>query len=151
MTLFSDLWNGIKQVGSGIANIFGAIIETLVSGVFWLIDRVFDAVEAVLDLFDWLFEKVGEFFSSITSKKTIEVLPPTPEVIQVYENLVNNGKVEEAPNPVKLRNRKAAMQVITENGKVVKTIIAGSDKGFSSDIDKALLQGKTYRIPIANN
>lgn len=147
MAFFSDLWDGIKEVGSGIANIFGTIIETLVSGVFWLIDRAFDAVEAVFDLFDWLFEKIGNVFSSKTSEKELVILPPTPEVNKVYENLKNQGKIT-IGKTLSLSDRKAAMQCVVENGQVKKTVIAGSDKGFSTDIDQALQNGRLYKIPV---
>lgn len=148
MAFFSDLWNGIKNVGSAVVDVFSIIMVALVKGVFWLLDRVFDAVEAVLDLFEWLFEKVGEIFTSSEKDKNLIILPTTPEVEKIIGTEIEKGNVTVAKEKVKLRANKSKLQAIVADGKVKKMVIAGSEQGFSQEIKEATEQGRLYKIPV---
>ena len=81
MTLFSELWNGIKTAGAGLLQIVGVVAGALIDSVFWLIDRVFDAIEAIMDLVSWTFEQIGNWLSPKDNTGTVTLLPPTPQVI----------------------------------------------------------------------
>lgn len=148
MALFSDLWNGIKNVGSAIGELLSIIMDALVEGVFWLLDRVFDAFEAVLDLFDWLSEKVGEMFTSSEKDKNLIILPTTPEVEKIIGNAFEKGNVTVAKEKVKLRANKSKLQAIVADGKVKKMVIAGSEQGFSQEIKEATERGRLYKIQV---
>lgn len=152
MAFLNDLWNGIKTVGRGILEITGTLIETLVEGFFWLVDKVFDAVEAVLDLFDWLFETIGEIFSPNEKEKKLIILPTTQPLIDVVNTNLENGNYVTAPEKVKLRRKletgEAKVSVVMADGKIKSTVITGSDKGFSADIKSATNSGMSYHIPI---
>lgn len=148
MAFFSDLWNGIKNVGSAVVDVFSIIMNALVKGVFWLLDRVFDAVEAVLDLFEWLFEKVGEIFTSSEKDKNLIILPTTPEVEKIIGTEIEKGNVTVAKEKVKLRANKSKLQAIVADGKVKKMVIAGSEQGFSQEIKEATERGRLYKIPV---
>lgn len=148
MAFFSDLWNGIKNVGAGLLQIVDVIAESLIDAVFWLIDRVFDAIEAVFDLVEWTFGKIGDWLSPKDKTGEINILPPTPEVVNIMKELEKGGKVTTG-QVVSIKNRTAALQVLSSDGKVQKVLIAGSNKGFSSEIDNEIKQGKIYKIPVA--
>ena len=146
MAFFSDLWNGIKDVGSSLLDVCGIIVNKLVDGVFWLVDKVFDAVDAIVDLFDWILRKIGDIFSDSDQEGEVIFLPPTPEVNGIIRDLGKNGVVT-AETIVKLNQRKAALQVIqNEKGEIKQMVVAGSEKGFSADIDNTLKQGKLHRV-----
>lgn len=147
MEFFSNLWNGIKTAGAGLLKIVDAIAEVLVDAVFWLIDRVFDAIEAVCDLVDWTFSKIGDWLSPKTGTGEVVILPPTAEVNNIVQELEKKGQVDIGV-PVKIRERKAAVQVLIADDKVQKIVVAGSDKGFSSEIDRAIKTGNLYKIPV---
>lgn len=148
MAFFSDLWNGIQNVGSAVVDVFAVIVGALVGGIFWLVDRVFDAVEAVLDLFEWLFEKVGEIFTSSEKDKNLIILPTTPEVEKIIGTEIEKGNVTVAKTKVKLRANKSKLQAIVADGKVKKMVIAGSEQGFSQEIKEATERGRLYKIPV---
>ena len=148
MAFFSDLWNGIQNVGSAVVDVFSVIVGALVGGIFWLVDRVFDAVEAVLDLFEWLFEKVGEIFTSSEKDKNLIILPTTPEVEKIIGTEIEKGNVTVAKEKVKLRANKSKLQAIVADGKVKKIVIAGSEQGFSQEIKEATERGRLYKIPV---
>lgn len=148
MAFFSDLWDGIKNVGSAVVDVFNIIMGALVKGVFWLVDRVFDAVEAVLDLFEWLFEEVGEIFTSSEKDKNLIILPTTPEVEKIIGTEIEKGNVTVAKEKVKLRANKSKLQAIVADGKVKKMVIAGSEQGFSQEIKEATERGRLYQIPV---
>ena len=148
MAFFSDLWNGIQNVGSAVVDVFSDIVGALVGGIFWLVDRVFDAVEAVLDLFEWLFEKVGEIFTSSEKDKNLIILPTTPEVEKIIGTEIEKGNVTVAKEKVKLRANKSKLQAIVADGKVKKIVIAGSEQGFSQEIKEATERGRLYKIPV---
>lgn len=147
MAFFSDLWDGIKNVGSSVLNVIGVIAGAIVDTVFWLIDKVFDAFEAVIDFVDWTFTKIGDWLSPKTDKGDIIILPNTPRVINIVDELEQDGQVKQG-SKVKLSSGKAALQVLQSDGQVKKMVIAGSDKGFSSDINCAIKNGQLYKIPI---
>ncbi len=149
MAFFSDLWNGIKGVGSSLLDVCGIIVNKLVDGVFWLVNKVFDAVDAIIDLFDWILKKIGNIFSPSDQEGTVIVLPTTPpEVNKLIKDLGDKGVIT-APTIVKLNQRKAALQVIqNEKGEIKQMVVAGSEKGFSGDIETAMEQGILYKIPV---
>ena len=147
MEFFSNLWNGIRTAGAGFLKIVNAVAEALVDAVFWLIDRVFDAIEAVCDLVDWTFTKIGDWLSPKTDTGEVKILPPTVEVNNLVGELENQKKVT-VGTKLKISTRKAAVQVLVSDDKVQKIVIAGSDKGFSSEIDRAIKTGIMYKIPI---
>ena len=147
MAFFSDLWNGIKNVGSAVVDVFSVIVGALVGGIFWLVDRVFDAFDAIIDLFDWLFEKVGEIFSPTAETGQVDIIPNTPAVQDLVKKLEKEGKVREG-TAVTIGRDKAAVQVISEGNQVKKVVIAGSEQGFSDEIAKNLKEGNLYRLPI---
>ena len=147
MDFFSNLWNGIKTVGAGLLKIVDAIAEVLVDAVFWLIDRVFDAIEAVCDLVDWTFTKIGDWLSPKTGTGEVVILPPTDEVNKIVGELEKQKKVT-VGTKLKISARNAAVQVLVSDDKVQKIVVAGSDKGFSSEIDRAIKTGNMYKIPV---
>ena len=108
----------------------------------------FDAVEAVLDLFEWLFEKVGEIFTSSEKDKNLIILPTTPEVEKIIGTEIEKGNVTVAKEKVKLRANKSKLQAIVADGKVKKIVIAGSEQGFSQEIKEATERGRLYKIPV---
>lgn len=148
MAFFSDLWNGIKDVGSSLLDVCGIIVNKLVDGVFWLVDKVFDAIDAIADLFDWIFEKIGNIFSPSDKGGMVKILPPDPVIVGKMNEWEKKGMVETG-STVKLKQGKVALQIITNDKSDVKrAVLAGSEKGFSKDIKNAMQQGKLYNIPV---
>lgn len=127
--------------------IVGVVAGALIDSVFWLIDRVFDAIEAIMDLVSWTFEQIGNWLSPKDKTGTVTFLPPTPQVIGLVEELEKQGKVKQGI-AVKIKAGKAAVQTLVSDNEVKRVVIAGSDKGFSTDIQKELKVGNMYKIPV---
>lgn len=145
MGLFSSIWEGIKSIGNGILEIVGAVAEVLLDVTFWLIEKVFDAIEAVAGWIDNIFDQLGNWLSG--SKGEVIILPPTPEVGKVIEELEKNGKVHTAQTYH--RNKDKGTLGVIKSGNQVKGIqFIGAEKGFGEDIKKHLNKGNMYKIPV---
>ena len=145
MGIFDSIWSGIKSIGSGIADIVGTIIEVLLDVTFWLVEKVFDAIEAIAGWIDSIFDTIGNWLSS--GKGEVDILPPTPEVTGVIAQLEKEGKIHTAP--VYRRNKNNGTLGVIRSGDEIKGVqFIGSDKGFSDDIRKHLNKGNMYKVPV---
>mgnify|MGYP000791350538 FL=1 len=145
MGLFSSIWEGIKSIGNGILEIEAAVAEVLLDVTFWLVEKVFDAIEAVAGWIDNIFDQLGDWLSG--SKGEVIILPPTPEVEKVVEDLEKNGKVHTAKTYH--RNKDKGTLGVIKSGNQVKGIqFIGSEKGFGEDIKKHLNKGNLYKVPV---
>lgn len=145
MGLFSSIWEGIKSIGNGISEIAAAVAEVLLDVTFWLVEKVFDAIEAVAGWIDNIFDQLGDWLSG--SKGEVIILPPTPEVKKVVEDLEKKGKVHTAP--IHHRNKDNGTLGVIKSGNQVKGIqFIGSEKGFGEDIKKHLNKGNLYKVPV---
>lgn len=146
MGFFSDMWEGAKQIVGGIGKIIGTVIDVLIEGAFFLVGIVFDAVvklfEWIDDTIDAIIELVGSFFTSKDKPGESNVLPPTPEVIDVIKKYDKEyGTTYERS----AKEGKATIGAIQDgNGKVVGARIIGSDKGFDSQISSAHKRNRTF-------
>ena len=73
MGLFSSIWEGIKSTGNGILEIAAAVAEVLLDVTFWLVEKVFDAIEAVAGWIDNIFDQLGDWLSG--SKGEVIIYP----------------------------------------------------------------------------
>ena len=145
MGLFSSIWEGIKSIGNGILEIAAAVAEVLLDVTFWLVEKVFDAIEAVAGWIDNIFDQLGDWLSG--SKGEVIILPPTPEVGKVVEDLEKKGKVHTAI--VYHRNKDKGTLGVIKSGNQVKGIqFIGSEKGFGEDIKKHHNKGNLYKVPV---
>lgn len=145
MGLFSSIWEGIKSIGNGILEIVGAVAEVLLDVTFWLIEKVFDAIEAVAEWIDNIFDQLGNWLSG--SKGEVIILPPTPEVGKVIEELEKNGKVHTAQTYHRNKD-KGTLGVIKSGNQVTGIQFIGGEKGFGEDIKKHLDKGNMFKIPV---
>lgn len=150
MGFFSDLWDGVKDIAGGIANIVGTVVEKLFEGAFWLIGVIFDAVESLFewidDAIDTVVDIVGSFFTSPDKPGEGVILPPTPEVVEVVKKY---DKEYGTDYHRKVREGKGSLAAITDgNGKVVGSQILGSDKGFDSTISAVHKRNRSYATRI---
>lgn len=145
MGLFSSIWSGIKTIGSGVLEIVEAVAEVLFDVSFWLIEKVFDAVEAVSNWINSIFETIGDWLFG--NKGEIIILPPTPEVVNVIKTLEDQGKVHTAPTYHRNKN-KGTLGVIKSGNQIKGMQLIGSDKGFDSVINRHLKNGKIYKVPV---
>lgn len=150
MGFFSELWEGAKTVGKGLLEIIGALVSVLFEGAFWLVGKIFDAIEALFDFIDDMIEAVidaiGSFFTSDGKDGEAGVLPPTPEVIGIIEKY---DKEYSTDYKRKAREGKATLGYIQDgNGKVVGASIVGSDKGFDSKIGETHKRKRIYATRI---
>lgn len=145
MGLFNSIWKGIKSIGNGILEIVEAVAEVLLDVTFWLVEKVFDAIEAVAGWIDDIFDQLGDWLSG--SKGEVIILPQTPEVNNVVNELEKQGKVHTAPTYH--RNKDKGTLGVIKSGNQVKGIqFIGSEKGFSEDIKKHLNNGNMYKVPV---
>lgn len=147
MALFKDLWEGIKTVGSGLLDITVTIAEALIEGVFWLVDRIFDAIEAIIGLVEWTFEKIGDWLSPEDKTGEVVILPPTPAINSHIKEMEQKGLVK-VGTAVKVGQGKMALQTLVSDGEVKGMVFAGSEKGLSSEINSVLKTGKLYKVPV---
>lgn len=146
MNFFSDVWEGAKQLVGGIGKIIGTVIDALIEGVFFLVGIVFDAVvklfEWIDDTIDAIIELIGSFFTSEDKPGESNILPPTPEVVEVIKKY---DKVYGTTYERSAKEGKATIGAIQDGtGKIVGARIIGSDKGFDSQIGSAHKRNRTY-------
>lgn len=145
MGLFSGIWEGIKSIGNGILEIVGAVAEVLLDVTFWLVEKVFDAIEAVAGWIDNIFDQLGNWLSG--SKGEVIILPPTPEVCNVIEELEKKGKVHTAPTYHRNKD-KGTLGVIKSSNQVKGIQFIGAEEGFDEDIKRHLNKGNMYKVPV---
>lgn len=148
MGLFSDLWEGAKNVASAAWDAVCSVAEFLFEAVFWLVGFVFSAIEAFFewidDMIDSIIEAIGEFFSGGDSEGGI--LPPTEDVVKVIEKY---DKEYGTDYHRKAREGKASLGYVTDaEGNIKGAKILGSEKGFDSTITAAHQRKRIYASKI---
>lgn len=138
MSFFSDLWDGVKTAAGGVAKMLGAVLEVLFEGAFWLVDKIFDAIEALFgfidETIDWVIESVGSFFTSKDKDGEGGILPPTPEVIEFIKKY---DKEMGTSYHRKAQEGKASLGYVQDgNGKLSGVRVLGSKNGFASNISE---------------
>ena len=150
MGLFSNIWEGAKNIASKAWDAVCSVAEFLFETVFWLVEIVFSAVQAFFewidDMIDSIIESIGDFFSGGDSEGG--VLPPTPDVVKVIEG---HDKEYGTPYSRKAREGKATLGYVTDSsGKICGAKIIGSDKGFDSTIAAVHKRNRIYASRITD-
>lgn len=150
MGFFSDLWEGAKNIVKGVGEILGVLLEVLFEGAFWLIGKVFDAIEAIFEfigeMIDAVIDAIGNFFTSPDKDGEAGILPPTPDVVDVIKKY---DKTYGTDYHRKAEQGKATLGYIEDgNKKVVGASIVGSDKGFDSKIGETHKRKRIYATKI---
>lgn len=150
MGLFSDIWDGAKNLAGKAWEVVCSVAEFLFETVFWLVEVVFSAVEALFewidDMIDSIIESIGNFFSGGDSEAG--VLPPTPEVVKIIEEY---DKEYGTKYSRKAREGKATLGYVTDSsGKLCGSKIIGSEKGFDTTIAAAHKRNRIYASKITD-
>lgn len=148
MNWLAKLWDSfVNGVATVVKEVYDFIVEELVPTIYWLVEVVFDAINSVIELIDWLGSILGIDIFQVGDTGGVAVLPPTDALMGIMKDLEEKGMVVKG-TVVKLQSKKAAVQAVIKNDKVEKVVVAGSEKGFSKDIDSALSTGKLFQVPI---